>query len=685
MYRPPEGYYDVPFTWIFDASQLTDGVNALNQFVYIKAGYGDFICRRIVGLASVLNPTTGKFQIKDRYERPIESDPKFVTAPGTDDELLIREIDYPETSNIRFDLYNVLRDPPSYNFPPFTLAAQSPGLSTGEGISMSQIGGAGGTLGGDPILTFMLIGNPNAFSSSPSVGGSVRAAFSVTGEPMIAGTEYFPDPTFLNDNAGSAVSMSGTLAVYGAPSSPPSGGDANLGAAFVISRDDLGNWSQLQVLEGSDSVAGDTFGSGVGIDQAPNGTTIAVGAVAATSSKGAVYVFHESGGTWTQTQKLQPTDLSDGDLFGAPIVIYGNWMFIAAQQQSSAKGAVYVFNLVGGTWTQTQKITESGAADLLGFSIACDGTTLCIGQIGTNSVYVYTLVGSTWTLQQTLTGSDSIAGDSFGSAVSVATAFGLLAVGAYQASGVDATGKAYLFKLNNLGSWVQSQEFTPPDATSGPNFYGLSIQVGAFLQPSQEAYGWLVVGAPGWQSPGSGYGEGQVYFYFSEAPDPISKIIQAQIAFQGVARKPGPPPQIAPVCDFMPKTYSYVGTAILDAIGPANTPTASVIVTVNDYDFELDEIVLTYSSAVNPLPRVCAMTQLFDSVKNQVSNIPMLDVYQNGAPGSPYQNGALVPPLVYPNQTQIRIDFYSMLEQIYLPVTVTVEFKGRQRYPCVQC
>lgn len=111
-FNPPGDYYDTPFHWIFDASGLTDGANAQNLSLYIQAGFGDFWLRRIVGMASVVNPTTGQFQIRDASLNYIESDPMFI-SPASDDQAVIPEIEYPEKNAIRFDLYDVLRvDPP---------------------------------------------------------------------------------------------------------------------------------------------------------------------------------------------------------------------------------------------------------------------------------------------------------------------------------------------------------------------------------------------------------------------------------------------------------------------------------------------------------------------------------------------------------------------------------------------
>jgi hypothetical protein len=107
LYTPPAGYYDQFFIWIYDASGLTDGQNALNQFVYIQAPLGDFVLRRIAGLAGVVNPDGGQYQIKDKDGAYIEADPTYVVAE--DDMMIVPELKYPETGAIGFDLYDVLR------------------------------------------------------------------------------------------------------------------------------------------------------------------------------------------------------------------------------------------------------------------------------------------------------------------------------------------------------------------------------------------------------------------------------------------------------------------------------------------------------------------------------------------------------------------------------------------------
>src|SRR5579862_8600464 len=121
LYTPPAGYYDLPFTWLYDGSALTDGKDALNQFVYLQGGYGDFILRRMVGFdrlleaATTTDPTVGgRFQTRDRYKAPMQSAPEFAMTRSPTfakpDWGIPHEELFPETGQLSFDLYNVLRN-----------------------------------------------------------------------------------------------------------------------------------------------------------------------------------------------------------------------------------------------------------------------------------------------------------------------------------------------------------------------------------------------------------------------------------------------------------------------------------------------------------------------------------------------------------------------------------------------
>lgn len=101
-YNTPPGTYDMPFTWCYDASGLTNGLAYPNQYVYLQGGYGDFILRRIVGLSRILNPTTGQYQIRDNDNNYIEQVPLF--GVSADDLGIAPELRYQELGAIKFDL-----------------------------------------------------------------------------------------------------------------------------------------------------------------------------------------------------------------------------------------------------------------------------------------------------------------------------------------------------------------------------------------------------------------------------------------------------------------------------------------------------------------------------------------------------------------------------------------------------
>jgi hypothetical protein len=106
-YTTPEDTYDLPFIWVFDASQLVDGQDYPNQIVYLQGGYGDFILRRVVGIRRILNPATGQVQVRDNEGNYIQSAPVFATSQ--DDLCILPELRYQELGGIRFDLGKVLK------------------------------------------------------------------------------------------------------------------------------------------------------------------------------------------------------------------------------------------------------------------------------------------------------------------------------------------------------------------------------------------------------------------------------------------------------------------------------------------------------------------------------------------------------------------------------------------------
>ena len=226
---------------------------------------------------------------------------------------------------------------------------------------------------------------------------------------------------------GISVAISGDTVVVGAR-----GANEGRGAAYVFVRDPTTvppSWNEQAKLTASDGAIADFFGESVAID----GDTVVVGAptnpFALGNIIGAAYIFVRGGTTWTQQQQLLASDGAEFNEFGGSVAIGGGTVVVGASGADTSKGAAYVFAQSGSTWTQQQKLTASDGApgDNFGVSVAISGNTVVAGAIFADisgkqeqgAAYVFVRNGTTWSEQQKLTASDGAAFDNFGSSVVV--------------------------------------------------------------------------------------------------------------------------------------------------------------------------------------------------------------------------------------------------------------------------
>ena len=169
-------------------------------------------------------------------------------------------------------------------------------------------------------------------------------------------------------------------------------GATNQGTAYVFVRTGT-TWSQQAKLLASDAVSTDTdvaFGYSVALD----GNTALVGAYQDTDGTkydaGAAYVFTRSGTTWSQQQKLTPSDLAAYDYFGRSVSLWGMTALIGAPSDDVGTvanvGSAYVFTRSGTTWSQQQKWTASDAtiADAVGETVALGSGIAVVAATGSN-------------------------------------------------------------------------------------------------------------------------------------------------------------------------------------------------------------------------------------------------------------------------------------------------------------
>ena len=340
-----------------------------------------------------------------------------------------------------------------------------------------------------------------------------------------------------DDEFGYSVAIDGHTAVVGAYRRNVDG-NANVGVAYVFTKDSDDAWSQAATLTASDGAANDEFGISVAID----GNTIVVGARQDDTRNGAAYVFTKSpDSVWAndenqtykwETAKLAASDGAADDEFGISVAIDGNTIVVGARQDDTRNGAAYVFTKADDVaWANdsgenhkaaaAKLIASDGAAnDELGISVAVDGDTVVVGahlhdindngssipNAGAAYVFIKPDTGG-WanepskdhrTESARLTAPDGAASDEFG--ISVAVDGDTVVLGAHKydvddnGTSIPNAGAAYVFtRDSNSGKWGQPLKLTASNGHADDGFGnsvavdGNTAAVGAYLDDRDPA------------------------------------------------------------------------------------------------------------------------------------------------------------------------------------------------------
>lgn len=203
-------------------------------------------------------------------------------------------------------------------------------------------------------------------SNGSDVGGNLNrgAAYVYTWD----GNGFNPQAKLTaNDGAagdllGSAVSLSGEIALVGAPGDAVGAND-DQGTARVFIRSGTG-WSQQATLVADDGAAGDNFGSSVALSVA----TAIVGSpgddVGANGQQGSAYAYASSGGAWLAQGKLVAGDGAAFDDFGHAVAVYADVALVGAIYDDIGavvdQGSAHVHVRGGGTWGEQAKLSATG-------------------------------------------------------------------------------------------------------------------------------------------------------------------------------------------------------------------------------------------------------------------------------------------------------------------------------------
>jgi hypothetical protein len=290
------------------------------------------------------------------------------------------------------------------------------------------------------------------------------------------------------DYFGWSVSISGDLAIAGAARNDDNG--ENSGSAYIFKRDGT-VWTQQAKLLASDSEAGDQFGVSVSI----SGDLAIVGAPYNDddgANSGSAYIFKRDGTVWTQQAKLTAADGAAGDYFGMSVSISGDSVIVGAwsdDDDGSSSGSAYIFSpndIDPNNWIQQQKLlaSDGAAGDYFGWSVFISRDLAIVGAYGdddygsgSGSAYIFTpndINHSNWVQQQKLLAHDGSVNDNFG--VSVSISGDLAIVGAYHGDGhaID-SGSAYIFRRDGA-SWAQQAELFASDGAD-QDYFAWSVSI----------------------------------------------------------------------------------------------------------------------------------------------------------------------------------------------------------------
>ena len=274
---------------------------------------------------------------------------------------------------------------------------------------------------------------------------------------------------------GRSVSLSadGNTAVVGGP-----GDNNSQGALWVYTRSN-GVWSQRGgKLIGTGNTGAPAMGESVAISA--NGAVIVTGGAADNNFKGAIWIFTQANGTWTQLgNKLVGSGASLQSRQGGSVAISadGSTVVEGGIDDNYSQGAIWVFGKTGNIWAQQgAKLVGTGNAGPANqgssVAISADGNTIIESGVQDNgsigAVWTFNRSGSNW-LQQgvKLVGSGATGSSKQGSSVALsADGSTIIEGGASDNSGGGAT-------------WMFTA--TPPATPAISSFSPASGEVGTLV------------------------------------------------------------------------------------------------------------------------------------------------------------------------------------------------------------
>ncbi|NIM40496.1 MAG: hypothetical protein GTN84_05750 [Hydrogenophaga sp.] len=252
------------------------------------------------------------------------------------------------------------------------------------------------------------------------------------------------------------------------------------GAVHLFERSGPGSWTSRGPVEAPSPAPGQLFDRALVLSA--DGSVLVFGSIGLNAA-GAAYVYRRQGDRWLFERHLQGSELGPNDQFGHSLALSGDGRTLAVGAPTDDgpadsrldDGAVYVFTESNGLWTETLLLRDGSGAqeEWFGASLTlnADGTVLAVGSAynnasglgvhalpiddvnapGSGAVYLYTRTLGTWSLDAFIKPPMDLGTGAFGSAVALDARGKTLAVAAREAD-LDANGLVSRPAHSNSGS-----------------------------------------------------------------------------------------------------------------------------------------------------------------------------------------------------------------------------------------
>ena len=298
------------------------------------------------------------------------------------------------------------------------------------------------------------------------------------GTAQVAQVELKPSVSTVN--SATVVALEGGEAFVNAPRY-----NSWNGAVFVF-EESGGVWTQSAILEPPPSLATMSFAATFEVD----GSWLAIAAYGTTlpapggMHSGIVLMYERTPLGWSYHSFIQSNSPAAQDNFGNALALDGDSLLVHARK---GQGRVESFRLQGGVWAFEESISASPTSVLFGRTLALDGDLAAIQDIrvgGDAVVRVYTRSSGTWVQSTSLFGSGAATDDVFGSAVCV-QGDRVVCGNPNEDSTASEAGATYVF-LDVGGVWIEEARLLASDAQVGDHF-GVEVALDGHT---------LLIGAP---------------------------------------------------------------------------------------------------------------------------------------------------------------------------------------------